>query len=327
MTIVEPKPFLRLHCRLTRIAFVGDLGAYTKRVVLSVGVILFNNVHNVDKLMKSLLDQKDTSFALIVIDNNSSDSSFASASAFSKKFEERGVSFKAFRGSRNLGELGALDLVSKICETEFITVVHGDDYLLEDFISNYNKILLRNTGLGIVNTHLRMQTDSDSNPSVINPRWSRFKKLNRFLTYFGNPGLMPGALFASSVLREITYPTGEHDLLFNADSLLWFRFLKKGGNITTINNCDYVYVRNELQSSSSPANDEMMALSRFIRISESETKLQKLLAQAGVEFDRNFVNFSSYLSFLLRLMPDLKIPKYARLLNLVYSFITRNSKG
>lgn len=292
-------------------------------MLLSVGVVLHNNHSNLDSLMKSLLSQTDRNFSIIVLDNDSSDSSFDLVKRFESEFMKQGISFRAERNSRNLGELVALHQLGELCRTSFITVVHGDDSLGSRFVEHYNSLLSRDKRLELTNTVLRTSVDGHLTGVALSPMWTGFYFIDRLLICFGNPGLMPGSLFSTSILREISRPVEGRALLFNADSLLWFRYLQRGGRISCVDNSDYVYVRSNQQSSSSPLNDDMMAMTRFIRIKESETRIQRYLVRAGVEFDRHFVNYDRYIVSLKSLLPNLEVPRAAKFLNKIYSVCTR----
>lgn len=291
-------------------------------MLLSIGVILYNNANNVVDLMKSLLDQTDLRFSVIIIDNNSSDDSFELVAPFESDFTDLNIPFRTFRNSQNIGELNALRELSEACATEFIAIVHGDDLLMKHFVEDYNQEIEANGNLRVANTSLRTIVNQTLTSTILRPRWTKWVWLNRLLGFYGNPGLMPGALFKTTLLHGLTAPIGEYRLLFNADSLLWFRLMKETGNISLLKNLNYIYVRGEQQSSSSRLNDEMMALSRFLRITESKTRLQQILAISGTEFDRNFVDFSNYMISLKSLLPNIQIPRYAKLLNRVYSLVS-----
>lgn len=294
-------------------------------MLLSVGIILHNNESNVGLLMTSLLNQTDRNFSLIVVDNKSSDASFNESNNFESDFRTQNISFTVLRNHENLGELAALNQLSKKCDTNFITIVHGDDHIGSKFVEYYNLLLTRDKNIVAANTKLRTENDGVITNIVLSPRWTGLLFIDKLLSYYGNPGLMPGSLFASRILEEISIPVGKKTLFFNADSLLWFRLLKRGSKVVRVYNSEYFYVRSNTQSSSSALNDEMMALARSIRISESTTKVQRYLTRSGVEFDRDFVDFPRYISSLYRMSPNFKVPKLTIFIRKIYSACSKIS--
>lgn len=91
---------------------------------LSVCIPAYNNASTVERSIESVLGQTYRDFECVVIDNNSTDSTFQKVSAF------RDERIRVIRNQANIGMVGNHNKCLRIARGDLIQFVHGDDWLL-----------------------------------------------------------------------------------------------------------------------------------------------------------------------------------------------------
>lgn len=97
---------------------------------LTLGIPMYNEKQWIDKTLGSILDQSYSDFQLIVLDDESSDSSYQIASEFASKDNR----ITLLRNRRNLGNLETFLKILKLVNTELFGWVGAHDLLDRNYI-------------------------------------------------------------------------------------------------------------------------------------------------------------------------------------------------
>ena len=114
--------------------------------IVTLGVLSFNNEHFLEQLFDSIVKQDSKDFELIIIDNNSSDSSWVKIQAFMSRMNNLNpdIRMRIFRNPINTRSVGGTQELFKYCETEYLAIIHGDDFLAETYVSRINQFVRMN---------------------------------------------------------------------------------------------------------------------------------------------------------------------------------------
>jgi hypothetical protein len=174
-----------------------------------------------------------------------------------------------------------------------------------------NLIVKSGTGLDIISPTLQEIDERGNLGRVLRPAWSRLNSINKFMTAFGNPGLMPGVTISKSALLEANvHQPLSPNLLFNADSVIWHRMSCNNPKITLVHEVTYLYRRNLRQSSVGPKNDSLLALARAIKLQSSQKLTTRFFVRSGTAFDLDFVNSTSQYQSQLSSLGFKFLPSY-----------------
>ena len=271
--------------------------------LVTLAILTHNNEEDIAELLESVLAQEDKLFSLIILENGSSDDTRREIEKFLPRLEASFPNFELIKSTNNLGEgIGLMNLAVH-CKSEFISIIHGDDLLRNNYSRLMNLIVKSGKGFDIVSPTLQEIDEKGNLGRVLRPAWSRLNWINKFMTAFGNPGLMPGVMISKSALLEAnSHKSLSPNLLFNADSVIWHRVSCSNPKIILVREVTYLYRRNFRQSSVGSKNDTMLALARTIKLQSSHSLIKRFLVRSGTAFDLDFIeNKSEYQSQLLSL--------------------------
>ena len=104
---------------------------------VSVIMSVFNNEKTVSKSIESILSQKGLDFELLVIDDCSTDKTYLEC----KKYKEY-KNFRLLKNDKNIGLTKSLNLLIEKTNGDFIARQDGDDYSLENRLSEQYYFML-----------------------------------------------------------------------------------------------------------------------------------------------------------------------------------------
>jgi len=262
----------------------------TKKNSLTLAILFHDDEKFLGSLLESILAQEDKSLSILALNNGSTDSSSEKMHKYTKRLKANSLSLEFLSSNDNLGEAIGLNKLASTCKTDYIAIIHGDDLLTNCYSKEIKKALNQEVSVDLVCPTLLELREDKENSKLMRSKWSRIHFINKFLAAFGNPGLMPGITIRTSLLRQLSAPTSDfRNLIFSADSIIWYRLSKLQTEILTCKRDIYLYRISPNQSTSSPRMPEMLALARAIRCAESNNLVMKFIARAGTSFDVAFV--------------------------------------
>jgi glycosyltransferase involved in cell wall biosynthesis len=99
--------------------------------LVSVIIPIYNHERYLEKCLDSIYQDSYPRIELLAIDDCSKDSSFATATEWSHKFQDRFERVNISKNDTNLGVCKTLNKLVSQCQGKFICIVASDDYLLQ----------------------------------------------------------------------------------------------------------------------------------------------------------------------------------------------------
>jgi glycosyltransferase involved in cell wall biosynthesis len=269
---------------------------------LTLGVLVFNQAPFIEKLLKSISDQNDNNWQLLIVDNASTDNSKLEITNCIEKYglDQRA---RVFFNPINTGSAAGLNQLVREAATKYLAVIHGDDEITEDFVKVANESILNSQGVQAFNSILlAFPNDSNTNLSkrIYKSIWTNSDRLNRFLVCGLNPGVMPGSILDCEFIKRGNFL--EFPQLINGveDTLLWMRIIRAGGKIRSQTSPTYRYRIHKNQFSfEDKRNSLYFGLARKMIITESNSSFERLLAKSEVSYElTRFGKESAYLDGL-----------------------------
>lgn len=106
--------------------------------MISIIIPMYNSFQMMRRLLKSLESQENKDFELIVVDDKSTDNSFACMEAYCKRTS---LDIQVFQLSSNNGPGAARNYGITKCKGEYLTFADSDDYFDISFLQEINKII------------------------------------------------------------------------------------------------------------------------------------------------------------------------------------------
>ena len=292
----------------------------TEKNSLTLAILFHNNEKFLGSLLESILAQEDKSFSILALNNGSTDSSSEIMHKYTKRLKANSLSLEFLSSNDNLGEAIGLNKLASTCKTDYISIIHGDDLLRDDYTKVMNQAIIKQDFLDLMSPTLMQIDENGLEGGMLIPKWSRISWVNYFMASFGNPGLMPGALFSTKALLSCSKVTKElSGLLFNADSVIWHRMVLGRPQIAVVSSAIYFYRRTIEQSSSSSLNSKMLARARFIKLTNAPTAINKWIVRLGSMFDLDFLESQEEYFYFLSKKGVHPISKaQGKLLKLIY---------
>lgn len=267
--------------------------------IVTLGVLSFNNEHFLEQLFDSIVNQDSKDFELIIIDNNSSDSSWIEIQAFMNRMKNLnpGIRMRIFRNPINTRSIGGTQELFRHCETEYLAIIHGDDLLAETYVSSVKTFVRMNRTVDAFNVDL-IEIDFVGSPTgkVLKSLWSEFNRVNNLLVAGLNPGLMPGSVIRKLSTNSFCSLEAASWLNGNEDTLLWITILRQGGIIRRFSLPIYHYRRHENQLTNATASfSRSLGFCREFNVRTAPTRLQSIIARSEIKFEVQSVLRSEYL--------------------------------
>ena len=139
---------------------------------LKISVILanYNHADYISKCLNSLIHQKFIPFEIIIIDDCSTDNSKNIINEFEKKYSF----IRAYFNSENKGTVVSQNFGINSAHGNFIYLAASDDYVLEDFFYEMNKVYILNKNIHLItgnaNLHNLSNNEKIGERPIVMPR-------------------------------------------------------------------------------------------------------------------------------------------------------------
>ena len=118
---------------------IENINAVSKVLNISVVVPVFNQVHLTERCLGSLIDNSILARELVIIDNNSSDSTPAVLKEFQNRFVEKGWSMNIISNFENVGFGRACNQGIRASSGVFVAILNNDTWLMP----GWDEVLVR----------------------------------------------------------------------------------------------------------------------------------------------------------------------------------------
>jgi glycosyltransferase involved in cell wall biosynthesis len=269
---------------------------------LTLGLLVFNQAPYIKELLESVINQSDEHFALLIIDNGSQDNSAKEIQKFAAQPRiAHGAKFIV--NTSNSGSAAGLRQLLEECDTRYLSVIHGDDILHEDYVSMVRKEIEIHPSIEAFNVALAaFSSDIDVKlvKSVYRPIWTKSHIFNRLLVSGLNPGVMPGSVLNKEFVLGKKLLNFDEKINGVEDTLLWMRIIRSGGHIQSVKRIAYNYRIHKSQFSFDDSrNSYYYGLARRQNILEAQNWLQRTLSSAEISYElQRFGVGSQYLEGL-----------------------------
>lgn len=114
-----------------------------QKPTITVAIPSYNKEKEIRRCIESALKNSSEIDKIILVDNCSSDKTFATA-------QEYEPDITCYQNATNVGMAGNFNRCIELCDTDWLLILHADDELLEDSISKYRAAILENPSIGII---------------------------------------------------------------------------------------------------------------------------------------------------------------------------------
>ena len=140
---------------------------------VSVCMPTYNKADFIAEAIQSVLDQTFKDFELIITDDVSSDNS----EEIIRSFNDPRIKF--IKNKKNLGMINNWNKAVSMANGEYITILHGDDRYLPEFLAAESEILDKSPNVGYVFSACNI-IDENGNPKWVH-RWQEKKHYGLFI--------------------------------------------------------------------------------------------------------------------------------------------------
>lgn len=269
---------------------------------LTLGVLTFNNGRYLQDLLNSIDKQKNRHFAVLIVNNGSTDFSVEFIRDFEK--QEHDFDLHIINNQLNYGSYSGTKQLIFHCNTSHLSIIHGDDLLKDSYSDIANNFINLNPDVGGFNFDLAEieGNENSATGTILKSNWTQFKTLNRLLVSGLNPGVMPGAILNVEKIgckfREEEFE--ETKLNGVEDILMWLQIIRASERINRIPVAAYFYRRHAGQISKNfSIYGASLGYARKLNFLTAKTLLEKLLCVSEINHEFSTVNFDdSYLKGL-----------------------------
>ena len=269
---------------------------------LTLGILNFESYAYLESLFFSVLNQTDKRFNVLIIDNGSRDGSWRLIQNFSNTFRSANPEseIKIIRNSQNSFSLQGTKSLLENCTTPYVSVVHSDDILADNFVETALEIIEKYPTVSAFNVELiEINEVGQTTGKNLKSNWSCNDFINKLLVCGLNPGVMPGSILNISFVKPFVTQEFPLQMNGNEDTLLWQTIIRNNGSIRQIPVATYFYRRHRGQTTnSSDAFAYSLGYSRRFNIEKAANKFQRLLALSEVKYEMNYVVNDNYLKGL-----------------------------
>lgn len=234
-----------------------------ENIRVSIIVPVYNTEEYIDKCIISLLEQELEEIEIILVDDGSTDNSFAVCKQYVKKYPGRIWLFS----ESNSGPSSAKNMGIEKARGEYLVFVDSDDFVNKNYVSDlYN--MIQNSGADIAIMGYTVLYEKDNSTIDVLPQNKNKEVVNiadaiRIMGVDGVLNVDVSKIYKTEILKKqkvrfnTELSTGE-DLVFNSDYL---KCVKKA-----VLNCDsnYFYVRRENTSLVNKFREDLFDVSKFL---------------------------------------------------------------
>ena len=136
------------------------------RPTITVAIPSYNKEAYIRRAIESVLKNADQIDEIFVVDNSSTDTTFDIA----KEYESQ---ISCHRNETNIGMTGNFNRCIELCKTDWLTIFHADDEMLEDAISKYRQKILEYPSIGLLHADCFFIKDGDQTTKTLIPRTTK----------------------------------------------------------------------------------------------------------------------------------------------------------
>lgn len=190
---------------------------------ISVVIPLYNKESEIERALRSVVEQSLRPHEVIVVDDGSTDSSAAIVERFISEHPNNNI--RLIR-QKNSGVSAARNRAISLATTEYVALLDGDDCWLSGYIAEICRLMtyypnadVYSTGFDIVNGKHRYKAQTPHTEGYINPAEEALK---------GRYSVIPSTatLRRCAVLNAGGFPEG---MRIGEDQWLWVRIMQQGG--------------------------------------------------------------------------------------------------
>ena len=190
---------------------------------ISVVIPLYNKESEIERALRSVVEQSLRPHEVIVVDDGSTDSSAAIVERFISEHPNHNI--RLIR-QKNSGVSAARNRAISLATTEYVALLDGDDCWLSGYIAEICRLMtyypnadVYSTGFDIVNGKHRYKAQTPHTEGYINPAEEALK---------GRYSVIPSTatLRRCAVLNAGGFPEG---MRIGEDQWLWVRIMQQGG--------------------------------------------------------------------------------------------------
>jgi glycosyltransferase involved in cell wall biosynthesis len=189
--------------------------------VVSICIPNYNNARYLEACIESALSQTYPDIEVVLVDDNSTDDSFAIAKKYANKV-------RVFSNPVNLGQPGNTNRCVGLSKGEYAVILHSDDVLLPNFASTLAPTLYKHPTASMA-VGERMLTDEKDRVKKITPLYDGdyiLPGLSMAKIFMMTSFLPCQVLLRRSVFDKIGGVDPRH--IVNLDGLLWFKCALEG---------------------------------------------------------------------------------------------------
>ena len=189
--------------------------------LVSVIVPVFNSSETLEATLESILQQDYRPIEILVVDDGSSDDSYAFAKAYSQHNQQQDISFIIRQNPHNMGAGLTRNKALELATGRYIAFLDADDIWKAHKLSTQINAL-KSSGNNVCYTAYEIFRDDPSKPTAIHHVFTEltFKKLHK-TNYLGN---LTG-IYDATATGKISIPS----MRKRQDWAMWLDVLKKGG--------------------------------------------------------------------------------------------------
>lgn len=195
------------------------------KVPVNVSIPAFNSSKYIIDALNSIINQNVEVECINVCDDFSEDDTCSIVEEWKKNHP--GIKLNLIRNAKNLGYGGNLDVCLDNCTSEFLQLLHADDLLKENAISNSYEAFLKNKELALVggkeefvNQNLKLKTPAKEAPDLLFKEGQVYEFAAQTAHYIPVSSVMLNTQKAKE--------TGKFNLNnLSYDEFLWLRIVQK----------------------------------------------------------------------------------------------------
>lgn len=135
----------------------------TPRPTITIAIPSYNKAPYIRRCIESVLQNADAIDRIIVVDNASTDETFAIA----QEYEPR---VTCYRNETNIGMSGNFNRCVELCDTDWLMIFHADDEMLSGAITHYRDVIEQHPSIGLIHANCFFVQDADETTRTYVPR-------------------------------------------------------------------------------------------------------------------------------------------------------------
>lgn len=130
---------------------------------ITVAIPSYNKEAEIRRCIESVLENKESIDRILLVDNCSSDHTFALA----KQYEPH---IQCIQNESNLGMSGNFNRCIELCQTDWLMIFHADDVMLPNAIEKYRALIKKYPTVGLIHADSYTINEGDESTKKHHPR-------------------------------------------------------------------------------------------------------------------------------------------------------------